>query len=523
MIQDTNGDVDIAVMGIDGQKFQKVTNDPEEDMFPVWSADGQAIIFTSYRNSTPNLFRVDLDSLKLTQMTDVAEGIYSRQRLAGTDKIIAATLADVDTIRIRAVSADRVAPALSLNIREPFNAWRTKSPDIQIPKIDYDLELRESSLYPYQARKTMRPLMRFVMPDELGLFAMAVYTDALGKHLIQGGGILGWDGTEFGGYFSYINLQYLPMLNFFGTKNFALQLRRSYKYGFIEYQNGIGLGFNIPMNTGRSLSSNHMLQGKILGMRRELLRDDELIDPETGGIVPTPTTAELKVELTYSWKSQRPHQDTYMLPRDGRGLLAHVEKTIPAIWGENDYTQYWLEGFVNWDIPKLPVVLYSRLKYIGQQGSILVQDELGLSETAPFYFSTSYLTTIRSTGLFDAPESYNLRGQTGQYSARDLVYSTTELRIPLLKKLPVNAFGVGLQNITGALFYDQGYLLEAETQLNTYGAEFKFDLTLFNMPLATLALGWGGDNDYWDGVLNDQDNSTFWDDAYLRMALVNPF
>ncbi len=523
MIQEVNGDVNIAIMGIDGQQFQKVTNDPEEDLDPVWTADGRAIVFTSYRNSTPNLYRIDLDSLKMIQMTDVAEGLYSRQRLPGTDQIITATLGDVDTVRIRTIESGRVAPALSLNIRDPFNAWRTKSPDIAIPEINYELDLSESSVRPYRARKTMRPLLRMIWPDVEGIFGLAVYMDALGKHLLQGGGVINWSGEISGGYFSYINLQYLPHLNFFGTKNIAIDIRHSAQFGFIEYRNGAGLAFDIPMNTGFSLSANHTLQGKLQAVSREILKFDEYIDPESGNIVPTPTTQELNIGLTYLWKSQRPHADRYFLPRNGSGILAHIEKTIPSIWGDNDHTQYWVEGFFNYGIPKLPVVLYSRLKYAGQQGSILVQDELGFSEAAPLYFSTAYMTTIRSAGIFDATESYGLRGQTGHYSGSDLVYSTTELRMPLLEKLPVNILGLGLQNLTAALFFDLGYLPQTETQLNTYGAELKFDLTLINMPLITLAFGRGGNSDYWSQKNNEEYVPAFWDDHYLRLALVNPF
>ena len=520
MIQGPQGDVDIAVMQIDGTHFQKVTHDSAEDMFPVWTADAQAIVFTSYRNSTPNLYRVDLDILNITQMTDVAEGIYSRQRLPLSEKIVASTLADVDSVRLRSVSIDRVAPSLGLHIQEPFNAWRSKSPDILLPAINYEAESPLQTLAPYHAIKTFRPLFKLILPLGDGLLALASINDALGKHVIQGGFVLPYDGSTGGAYLSYINLQYLPALNFFATQNLATQYRGTDKDEFVEIRDGLGLALSLPMNTGNSLSSNHTLQGKIHGVRRKALRFDDLAESERGDILATQDTDELNFSLTYIWKSQRPHTDIFFMPRDGVGILAHVEKTAPGLWGESDYSQYGLEGFFNYDIPRLPLVLYSRFKYVGQNGTILPQDELGFSETAPLYFSTAYMTTIRSSGIFDAPESYNLRGQKGQYPASELVYSVTELRLPLMGRIPINLFGLGFQNFTAAAFYDFGYIPESRTELSTYGAEIKFDMSLFQLPIVTLAYGWGGDHDYWNRSDNDPD---FWGESYLRMALVNPF
>ena len=518
MIQDPSGAVNIATLKIDGTHFRQITDDPEEDMYPIWTADGKAIIFTSYRNSTPNLYRVDLDSLAMVQMTDVAEGIYSRQMIPQTGQIIASTLNDVDSIRIRVLDAQRVAPALGLHIREPFNAWRSKSPEIQLPEFDYEAVL-EQKVHPYRASRTIRPLFKLIWPMTDALIAIAGINDALGKHLFQGGVFLPYDGSDMGGYVSYINLQFLPVLNFFGTKNLMTQYHISYRYRFLELRNGGGLTLQLPLNFGNSLSSNHTLQAKIHAFRRDVISFDDNGD-DGGSAIATPVTNEFKLGFTYTWKAQRPHSDTYFLPRDGTGIRAHYEITAPSIWGENDYSQYWMEGFLNYDIPKFPLVFYSRLKYAGQQGNILIQDELGFSEQAPIYFSTLYMSTIRSTGLFDAPESYNLRGQVGQYNASELLYGSTELRLPLVQNLPLDIIGLSVQNITAAIFLDYGYLPETDISLNTSGAEFKFDVSLFKLPLVTLAYGWGGDSDYWN---RGSDESDFWDDPYFRMALVNPF
>ena len=516
MIQDVNGDVDIAIMNVDGTQFQKVTNDPEEDVYPVWTSDGSAIVYTSYRNSTPNLFRVDLDSLHVAQMTDVAEGIYSRQRLPNSNRIISSTLADVDTVRIMAVEDSRVAPSLGLQIREPFNAWRTKAPEIQLPPIDYGAELLTQKSHPYQPLKTIRPLFKFIWPVGDALLLMGAGEDALGKHLIQAGAQIPWDGSTPGAFFGYTNLQFRPAIHVMGFKNLAYHYTQSPTHSFLEQRDEFDVVISLPANSGNSLSSNHTFSAKMQFSNRNVVMMDG------AGVTTVSAPEEFKMGLTYTWKSQRPHADTYSLPRDGLGFQAHIEGATSEVWGELDYSQNWLDGFVNFDIPKVPLVLYGRMKYVGQAGDILAQDKLGFSESAPLYFSTQYLRLIESTGIITAPESFSLRGQNGQYAGSELIFSSAELRMPILDKAPINILSLGIGNVTTALFYDFGFIPESETHLETFGAELKFDVTLATVPMITLAWGWGGDADYWAGE-DDLRNEDFLARSYLRMALVNPF
>lgn len=521
MIQEENGDVNIAIMGVDGRGFQKITSDPEEDMLPVWTADGTSIVFTSYRNSTPNLYRVDLDSLSMIQMTDVAEGIYSQQRLPGTNKIIAATLADVDTVRIRAVDADRVAPELQLNIREPFMAWRSKSPDVKIPKIDYGLEILSESNHPYQARKTFRPLLRIVWPDIEGLFGLAAYNDALGKHIIQGGGVIDWSGKLAGGYFSYVNLKYRPALNIYVSNNFSLNLRRTWGTTNFEVLDGGGIIASLPMNSGNSLSSNHELIAHLRAVSRTVLEINS--DNNWEQNLTFPQSEESNLSLSWRWLKRRPEADVVSLPRNGVGLLAHVETTLPQVWGEGEYQKVWLEGFFNLKIPKTPLIFYNRSKWEYHSGDILAQDSIGFMSTSPLYFSPGTLLNMAQMGIFDLPESYNLRGQTGDYPASELIYNVSELRVGLLPGFPAYFLGLGFTGITGALFHDFGYLPETKESRATMGAELKFNLSMGKLALLTLSTGVGGDFDYWQNALDDPDYGDIWDDHYFRMALVNPF
>jgi len=520
MIQEENGDVNIAIMNTNGQDYRKITQDPEEDLLPVWTADGKAIVYTSFRNSTPNLYRVDLDSLTITQMTDVADGIYSHQRIPGTNKILAATLADVDTVRICAVEADRVAPELALNIREPFIAWRTQSPGIKIPDIDYSSGLKQKDIHPYRALKTFRPLLRLVWPDIEGLFGLAAYNDALGKHLIQGGGVVNWSGEISGGYLSYTNLQFRPILNFYLSKNFSFNLRRTWDETHFEVLDGGGVTALLPMNSGNSLSSNHLLgvHLRMVNRRVVMLEESEwIIDPGFS------EHQEANLGLSWVWRNQRPETNTISLPKNGFGILAHAETSLPQVWGDADYSKVWLDGFINLKIPKTPFVFYNRSKWEYHQGGILPQDSIGFMSTSPLYFSPGTLLNLAGQGILDLPESYNLRGQSGDHPATEILYNVSELRIALLETLPVNIFMLGFTGVTGALFHDLGYLPETGELLTTMGAEVKFNLSIGELALLTLSTGLGGDQAYWEKILKDPELLDFSKDHYFRLALVNPF
>lgn len=514
-IQDETGAVDIAIMGVDGGSFKKLTHDPEEDMFPVWTRDGQQVVFTSYRTGTPNLFRVDLDSLKIQQMTDVAGGIFSRQRLPHSDELLASTLNDVDSVRLVVVSSQRMAPELPLNIRSPYDSWRDKRPDITIPEFKPSDTLLPVPAEPYRARKHMKSLGRIIWPDVEGLFGMALLNDALGKHLIQAAGVLGWDGSLAGGYLSYMNLTFKPAVQLYASQNLAFNIRRSFDSRFLEFRNGVGMALELPLNGGNSLSSNHTFRLEAQALERDLEKAPVFSGPVGSGIRESRST-ELKTGFTYIWKSQRPHANQFIIPKDGIGLLAHIETTLPELFGENDYAQVWLDGFFNFDVPRLPLVGYTRLKWIRQGGKILEQDMIGFSETPSFYFNNAAWHTLQATGLLDAPESYSLRGQSGQFPSLELIYSVSELRLPLFSIIPVNILGIGIQNLTAACFYDFGYLPASKIDLSTTGFEFKLDVSLLGQSMFTMALGYGGNADYWQSWSGDEA-------PYLRMALINPF
>ena len=519
MIQDTTGDVDIAVFDLKNNTLRKVTRDHPEDMAPVWTADGKQLIFTSYRNSTPNLYRVDVDSLEQVQMTDVAQGIYSLERIPKTGDILAMTLPDVDTVRVMQVDPQRVAQSFPVNIRDRYQAWRNHSPAIQIPRIDYNRPMEISDPTPYRALPTFRRMIGLVLPDETGLGGFVALNDALGKHMIQGGAEIGWDGEMYGGYLGYLNLQYTPAIQIYAARNFFLGLRSHENRDILEAQNGAGAMFMLPFGGRNGLAANHQVMSHLRFFERQQLAWGRDFDWYEGEDYPEQMT-ESSLGFTYRYKHMRPHRRSHSLPQNGWGVLAHWENTFPGLWGNLDYGKVWLDGFVNVSIPKTPLVVYGRLKWEQRTGTPPPSDYIGLVEDPFIAFSPGTVLGMVQEFLLDIPETYSMRGQTGNHYSREVVVNTMELRWPMIQDLPVSFFGVELNNLTGALFTDLGYIPDSERLVFTTGPEVKFDLSIADLPLVVLAAGVGIQPDGPNGYVG---GSGYRHKTYFRMSLVNPF
>jgi Tol biopolymer transport system component len=53
-----------------GEELQLLTNNIYRDMKPVWSPDGQSILFESERDGNPELYRMDSLGMNVTRLTD---------------------------------------------------------------------------------------------------------------------------------------------------------------------------------------------------------------------------------------------------------------------------------------------------------------------------------------------------------------------------------------------------------------------------------------------------------------------
>jgi Tol biopolymer transport system component len=62
-------DLDLWVIGADGQNLRRLTSDPGNDSDPTWDADGRGVVFSSDRDSRGDLYHVTLDTGATTRLT----------------------------------------------------------------------------------------------------------------------------------------------------------------------------------------------------------------------------------------------------------------------------------------------------------------------------------------------------------------------------------------------------------------------------------------------------------------------
>jgi Tol biopolymer transport system component len=67
---------DVWVVNSDGTDLRPVTYDKHDDRDPWWAPDGKSVFFSSDRTGIFNIYRMDLKSHELTQITDVVTGAF---------------------------------------------------------------------------------------------------------------------------------------------------------------------------------------------------------------------------------------------------------------------------------------------------------------------------------------------------------------------------------------------------------------------------------------------------------------
>ncbi|MBS1271638.1 MAG: Protein TolB [Candidatus Marinimicrobia bacterium] len=520
MIQDESGDVDIAVIDSSGAKFRKLMNDPAEDLMPVWTADGSHIVFTSFRNSTPNLYRVAVNSdSTITQMTDVYSGIYSQQIVPNSSRVYASTLSDVDTTRGVFVDANRTIQNNELVLRDKFEDWRTHAPDSTLKPINYDKNIPstwETSSYKFW--KHPRHIASLGLPTETGLAGFTVWSDGLGKHLAILGGEIAYPPythSRFlnGLYFVYNLAVFRPMLSFGLLRNSSFMIQPYDRAWLTERRDGGFLMAEYPVNFGNSLFSNHTIAAQVQMYNRtaEVAGDPRGLRPlvESG--------REGVFSLRYQWKNQKPDKRNSLLPTQGYGIALRQDFASENIFGKFTYQKSTIDGFVN---RKLfgPLTLYGRMLYAQLNGNYASQDSLGFYDDVSLYLMGNAAIGSARGNVINTHENYNLRGSSTIVTGDRLFMSTFEFRMPVLPALPVNIFGIRLGKSVLSPYLDYGKIwnsVEGDTEIFTSGLEMRTAINLGSIPVFHLGFGLGNELSAWE-----QDHSPHY---FVRVALVNPF
>jgi WD40 repeat protein/DNA-directed RNA polymerase subunit RPC12/RpoP len=67
---DRDGNYEIYIMNEDGSGLKRLTNNPDEDVFPSWSPDGRKIAFESRRDGNPEIYVMNADGSEQTNLTN---------------------------------------------------------------------------------------------------------------------------------------------------------------------------------------------------------------------------------------------------------------------------------------------------------------------------------------------------------------------------------------------------------------------------------------------------------------------
>jgi len=519
MIQDESGGVDIAVIDTSGKNFRKLTNDFPEDLMPVWTADGRQIVFTSFRNSTPNLFRVPVHTdTTIIQMTDVYSGIYSRQIVPNSSKVYAATLSDADSTRGVFVEATRGVENRDLVLRDEFEDWRTQIPDTILTPIEYNREIPGHwSTSPYRFWKHSRHIASLGLPTETGLAGFTIWNDGLGKHLAILGGEANYppyDHAQFlnGLYFVYTLTVFRPIISVGLLSNSSFVVQPYDRSWLTERRDGGFVMAEYPVNFGNSLFSNHTIttQMQLYNRKAEIAGVPRGIRPdvESGN--------EGIFSLRYRWINRKPDRRNNILPVQGYGISIHQDYASENIFGDFSYQKSKAGGFVNQKIFG-PFALYGRMLYSQVTGNYASQDSLGFNDDVSLYLMGNAVIGSALANIINTRENYYLRGSTAIVTGERLFMATLELRMPVLPSLPVHFFGIKIGESVISPYLDYGKVWDSdrETENVTSGIEMRTAIRVGKIPVLHIGYGLGNSLSAWG-----QDRSPQY---FVRLALVNPF
>jgi len=86
-ISDRDGNNEIYMMDYDGKRERRITYNEDLDILPTWSADGEKILYTSYRKNNPDLYMFHLYTGK-TELIATKQANYAADWSRAGDKIV---------------------------------------------------------------------------------------------------------------------------------------------------------------------------------------------------------------------------------------------------------------------------------------------------------------------------------------------------------------------------------------------------------------------------------------------------
>ncbi len=514
-----DGNVDIHILTVDSGDEFLITDRQDVDHLPIWHPDGSKITYTSHAGGTPNIYTYDLETKTEIQNTDVGEAVWSTSWNRDKTAITAITLPNSDSVRVVEISPERVVEPISLNIRDTYSSWKTKSPDHPIINVNPNKKVPLTKPKKYGFYRHINLLQAFIFPDDKSLSTLGIWTDATGRHTMSGIFYTDYDITST--LIQYQNAEHSIFrgfwgFNFYDNINYTWRPYDESQTGLTEVFDGWTLWGRIPYNFGNNISSNHSIYWGLQLLDRtaftptNIENETEIIYSNNG--LPKPESGkEGTIYLKYSWLSRRPQFGQFTSPRNGHGMFVSYFRSDERMWGNFTYDILSLDIFKN--IPVGPLVLYGRLK-----GEMLNGENYPAQETLGLTNDNNLYIMGKSTPW---KENLNLRG-LDQLRLGDRAYlGTIELRTPGIEKNIVQALGFQLSDLSLALISDFGNAWnsnadEKEKMIITSGYELRAAFKFMNLPLLVFGYGQAQELEEWA-------NGNYNPETYFRLTLINPF
>ncbi|MCH8327530.1 MAG: PD40 domain-containing protein, partial [Candidatus Marinimicrobia bacterium] len=353
--QRADGELEIGVISSSGGPVTQLTAGNGPNLLPLWSGSGDWIAFTSFGSGIPNLFRVSTGGGEPVQITHVAEGIYGVQILARSDEIVAMTLPDVDSVRVRLIPLLRTAEPAQVTIRDTYSRWRTANAEVTLPDIGSPPDVSTSDPERYRWWKHWGRINGFVLPLGVQLSSFGYWADVLDSQQFLGGLDYNVETNHLSGTAIWINSAHRVVIaaTIYKDRNDVARIRGLGDEFIVETPTGAEWELRLPLNSGNDLASNHVLSVRLLARRRVATYYSDSFGPDT--LIEGGWTAG------YRWKSQRPHSALRQLPRGGSGLRVEWAQFTPALYGDQSYATGWLDAFHHLQVASTPLVIYSQL------------------------------------------------------------------------------------------------------------------------------------------------------------------
>ncbi|NKB71792.1 MAG: BamA/TamA family outer membrane protein [Candidatus Latescibacteria bacterium] len=332
--------VPIGAVGAAGSDLEIIVGTKGTDRDPVWSRDGRDVVFASDRSGIFNLYRLELDSRRLWQLTNVVGGALSPS-LGAEGQIVFAAY-DSSSYQLRQVdrAEGRAAGSLarstdSLTSSAPKN-WPLEVSGLQGKTgQEYGIDFLKTSILP-----------RLVVDE--GRFKGGVYlssSDVLNRHSVFAGGGLAPTNGDRDLFAIYENRRWRPTL----FLEFFQQKRHSARRDSSEARDQIitGIDFNLSQvnigargRVGRrgqlTLSGTYERYDASLNFDAFLPRRDGGLGLERQKQKPIGYTYlnGFSLGATYRYDGTARRRDRIINPR-GRQIVAHYDRVF----------NFYIEGF----------------------------------------------------------------------------------------------------------------------------------------------------------------------------------